>query len=129
MAQDGRVVPDFINQAIHNKPITVYGEGKQTRSLCFIDDMVDGLKKAMFSKTSGEVINLGNPNEMTILDLAKLIKQMTDSKSEIIFEKLPEDDPRKRRPDISKAKKLLNWEPKVDLRTGLEKTIEYFKSI
>ena len=128
MAKDGRVIPDFITQALSGSPVTVYGDGKQTRSLCFIDDMVDGLKKATLLDVKGEVINLGNPNEMTILDLAKLIKEMTGSSSEIVFEKLPQDDPKKRKPDISKAKKLLDWEPKVDLRTGLEKTIKYFKS-
>lgn len=129
MAKDGRVVPDFITQAITNKPITVYGDGKQTRSLCFIDDMVNGLKKAILSSnTSGKTINLGNPNEITILELAKLIKKMTNSKSEIVHEELPEDDPKKRNPDISSAKKLLNWEPKVALEEGLKKTIEYFKT-
>lgn len=130
MNNDGRVIPEFINQAINNKPMTVYGHGKQTRSLCFVDDMVSGLKKAMFLKgTSGEVINIGNPNEKTILDLAEIIKEMTKCKSEIIFEDLPQDDPKRRKPDISKAKKILDWEPKVDLRDGLEKTIEYFRSI
>ncbi len=128
MSQDGRVIPDFITQALQDKPITIYGDGKQTRSLCFIDDMIEGLKKAMFLATKGEVVNLGNPNELTILELADLIKEMTDSKSKIVFEELPQDDPKKRRPDISKAKKMLGWEPKVDLKTGLEKTIEYFKS-
>lgn len=128
MAKDGRVIPDFITQSLSGSPITVYGDGKQTRSLCFIDDMIDGIKKAMFADIKGEVINLGNPNEMTILDLAKLIKKMTNSSSEVVFDKLPEDDPKKRKPEISKAKKLLGWEPKVDLQKGLEKTIEYFKS-
>ena len=128
-ADDGRVVSNFINQAISNSPLTVYGDGSQTRSLCFIDDMIDGLKKAMFLETSGEVINLGNPKEQTILELASLIKEMTNSKSEIVFEELPQDDPKKRRPDISKAKRILNWTPKVDVNAGLKKTIEYFKSI
>jgi len=129
MADDGRAVPQFIASAIKNEPITVYGQGFQTRSLCYVTDMVDGIKLAMVSdKSKGKVINLGNPQELTILNLAKIIKEMTNSKSEIIFEELPEDDPRKRKPDISEAKKLLNWEPKVDLEEGLTKTIEYFKS-
>lgn len=128
-ADDGRVVSNFINQAISDSPITVYGDGSQTRSLCFIDDMIDGLKKAMFLETSGEVINLGNPKEQKILELASLIKEMTNSKSEIVFEELPQDDPKKRRPDISKAKRILNWMPKVDINVGLKKTIEYFRSI
>ncbi len=127
---DGRVVSSFINQAIKNKPITVYGTGIQTRSLCYIDDMVLGITLAMFSAdTNGEVFNLGNPDERTILDLARLIKDMTHSSSKIIFEDLPEDDPRERKPDIGKAKKILGWAPKVSTEKGLEKTIEYFKNL
>ncbi|HZJ18064.1 MAG TPA: UDP-glucuronic acid decarboxylase family protein [Patescibacteria group bacterium] len=129
-ADDGRVVSNFINQAIFKKPITVYGKGDQTRSFCYVDDMVNGLTKAMFSSNSdGEVINIGNPDERTIKNLADLIKKMTDSNSEIIFEKLPEDDPLRRNPDISKAKDLLNWKPEVAIEKGLEKTIQYFKSL
>lgn len=126
---DGRVVSNFINQAILEKPITVYGKGDQTRSFCFVSDMIQGLTKAMFSDIQGEVINIGNPDERTIKDLAKLIKKMTNSNSEIVFEKLPEDDPERRNPDIAKAKTLLNWEPTVTIENGLEKTIQYFKSI
>lgn len=127
---DGRVVSNFIAQAIINKPITVYGDGSQTRSFCYIDDMIEGLKRAMFSdKTEAEVVNLGNPNEMTILKLANLIKKMTNSSSSIVFEKLPEDDPKQRKPDIAKAKKLLGWEPKLPIAEGLEKTIKYFKGV
>jgi nucleoside-diphosphate-sugar epimerase len=127
---DGRVVSDFINQALKGQPITVFGSGTQTRSFCFVDDMVKGLKNAMFSKDSkGEVINLGGLNELSIIDIANTIKKMTNSSSEIIFEDLPQDDPKLRKPDISKAKKLLNWEPKVSLEDGLLKTIEYFKSL
>ena len=127
---DGRVVSNFINQAIKDKPVTVYGEGLQTRSMCFVDDMVIGLKSALFlDKTKGEVINLGNPDEKTILEIAKIIKDMTNSKSEIVFDKMPQDDPKRRLPDISKAQKILNWQPKISLRVGLEKTIEYFRSI
>lgn len=127
---DGRVVSNFINQALTGEPITVYGDGKQTRSLCFISDLVEGLAKAMFTEgTEGEVINMGNPNEKTILEVAEMIKEMTTSKSEITFEQLPEDDPKKRNPDINKAKSLLSWSPKVDLKEGLGKTIDYFKSL
>lgn len=130
LADDGRVVSNFINQAIVNKPITVYGNGAQTRSLCYIDDMVLGIKSAMISRdTEGKVFNLGNPDERTILDIAKLIKKLTNSKSEIIFEDLPEDDPKTRKPDISQAKKILGWEPKVSVENGLRRTIDYFKSL
>lgn len=127
---DGRVISNFINQAISQNPITVYGNGSQTRSFCYVDDMIFGLKGAMFSKdTKGQVINLGNPDERTILEVAKLIKKMTGSSSKIVFEELPEDDPHGRKPDISLAKKMLGWEPKVSLEEGLEKTMEYFKNI
>lgn len=129
-ADDGRVVSNFIYQALHNEPITIYGEGKQTRSFCFISDMIDGLTRAMFTEnTKGEVINLGNPDERTIAEIAETIKGLTNSSSEIIKEPLPEDDPRERKPDISKAKRILDWEPKVTLSEGLQKTIEYFKSL
>ncbi|HKC14985.1 MAG TPA: UDP-glucuronic acid decarboxylase family protein [Patescibacteria group bacterium] len=126
MPQDGRVVTNFINQALANEPITVYGDGKQTRSFCFVYDMVEGIKKAMFSpNTKGEVINLGNPEELEVLSIAKLVKEMTNSHSEIVFEDLPEDDPKRRSPDITKAKSLLGWIPKVDIKEGLRKTIDY----
>ncbi|MBI4089604.1 MAG: NAD-dependent epimerase/dehydratase family protein [Candidatus Levybacteria bacterium] len=129
-ADDGRVVSNFINQAINSKPITVYGKGTQTRSLCFVDDMVLGIKLAMFSpNTKAEVFNLGNPDERTILNIAKLIKNMTKSSSEIVFEDLPIDDPKGRKPDISKAKRILGWEPKITTIDGLKKTINYFKSL
>jgi nucleoside-diphosphate-sugar epimerase len=127
---DGRVVSNFVVQALMNQPLTVYGDGKQTRSICFVDDMVLGIEQALFSdKTKGEVINLGNPNEKTILELAEIIKKITGSSSQVSFEPLPEDDPKVRNPDISKAKKLLNWEPKVGIEEGLTKTIQYFKEI
>src|SRR3989344_1383701 len=128
-ADDGRVVSNFINQALSGAPLTIYGDGKQTRSFCYIDDMISGLKSAMFANESkGEVINLGNPDEKTIIDFAKLIKMLTGSDSEIKFaEKLPIDDPHRRCPDIQKAKKQLLWEPKVELSAGIRKTIEYFK--
>ena len=129
-ADDGRVVSNFINQAISNKPLTVYGDGSQTRSICYIDDLVEGLIKTIVSdKTKGEVLNLGSPNEKTILDLANTIKKMTNSSSKIIFEPLPEDDPKVRRPDIDKAKKLIGWTPKVSIDRGLTKTIQYFRGL
>jgi nucleoside-diphosphate-sugar epimerase len=127
-ANDGRVVSTFINQALQDQSLTMYGDGKQTRSFCFVDDMVIGIKKAMFTDdTKGEVINLGNPIEKTMLELAEIIKRITNSSSSIIFEELPEDDPKTRRPDISKAKALLDWEPEVGIEEGLKKTIQYFK--
>jgi len=127
---DGRVVSNFVNQAINGQPLTVYGNGSQTRSLCYVSDMVEGLYSlATTQDLSGEIINIGNPNEKTILEIADIIKKLTESKSEIVFETIGQDDPKKRCPDINKAKKLLNWEPKVGLEEGLKKTIEYFKKI
>lgn len=127
---DGRVVSNFITQAISGQPLTVYGSGQQTRSFCFVDDMVDGLILAMFSdKTKGEVLNLGNPDERKILEFASLIKKLTGSASEIVFEDLPTDDPKERKPDIAKAKELIGWQPKVSIEQGLEKTVQYFKSV
>lgn len=127
---DGRVVSNFINQAINGEDITVYGDGLQTRSFCYISDMVEGIYKAMFAdNTKSEVINLGNPDEFTMLDLAQKIKTMTDSQSKIVFKDLPQDDPKQRRPDISKAGSLLDWKPVVSVEMGLEKTISYYKSI
>jgi len=122
---DGRVVPNFIYQALNNKPLTVYGKGQQTRSFCYIDDLVQGIFKLMHSKVN-DPINLGNPCEFTILQLAKLIIKLTGTKSRVVFRPLPQDDPRHRKPDISKAKKLLKWQPKVELLDGLCKTIEWF---
>ena len=130
LADDGRVVSNFINQAIRNQPITVYGKGTQTRSFCYVDDMVKGIIAAMFNpKTKGKVFNLGNPDERTVLDIAKLIKKMTNSSSEIAFEDLPLDDPKARKPDIARAKNILGWEPKVSTEEGFQKTIDYFKSM
>lgn len=128
MAQnDGRVVSNFILQALKNEDITIYGDGSQTRSFCYVDDLVEGLIKMMNSKLTGPV-NLGNPSERTVLDFAKLVIELTNSKSKIINRPLPSDDPTKRRPDISLAKQELGWEPTVDIVEGLNKTIEYFKS-
>jgi len=123
---DGRVVPNFINQALANKPITVYGEGNQTRSFCYITDMIDGIYKLMVSNMN-EPVNLGNPEEHTIIEFANLIKEITASKSKIVFKGLPIDDPHVRCPSIIKAKKELGWEPKINLREGLQRTIEWLK--
>jgi dTDP-glucose 4,6-dehydratase len=123
---DGRVVPNFINQALRNRPLTVYGRGKQTRSFCYIADLIDGLLRLMVSSENNPV-NLGNPDEFTIMQLVKLVLKLTGSKSKIIFKKLPQDDPQKRRPDISRAKEILNWQPKVSLNEGLRRTISWFR--
>lgn len=126
---DGRVVSNFIVQALNNQPLTIYGNGNQTRSFCYVSDMVEGIKKAMFlEKTNGEVINLGNPDERSIKEIAEIIKKLTGSNSEIDYSDLPQDDPHKRNPDIQKAKDILKWSPKVSLEEGLGKTIQYFKS-
>jgi len=123
---DGRVVPNFIYQALNGKPITVYGKGTQTRSFCYVDDLVEGIFRLMHSRIN-EPVNLGNPNEFTVLELARLVIKLTGTKAKIIFKPLPQDDPKKRKPDITKAKKLLKWLPNVELREGLEKTIEWFR--
>ncbi|MFH1458924.1 MAG: UDP-glucuronic acid decarboxylase family protein [Candidatus Omnitrophota bacterium] len=123
---DGRAIPNFIYQAVHNKPITIYGTGKQTRSFCYIDDLINGILKLMKSKLNVPV-NIGNPKEMTLLELVKDIIKITGSKSKIVFKNLPIDDPKKRRPDISRAKKCLGWEPKYSVHQGLLKTVEWFK--
>ena len=124
--QDGRVVPNFILQALKGEPLTVYGQGEQTRSFQYVDDLVAGIGRLL---ESGEhyPVNIGNPHEMTVLQFAKKILELTGSKSEIAYRPLPQDDPQVRQPDITKARKLLNWEPKVDLDEGLIKTIDYFR--
>jgi nucleoside-diphosphate-sugar epimerase len=125
---DGRVVPSFIMNALQNKPIEVYGDGNQTRSFCYVTDLVEGIGKTMFADNqAGLVVNLGNPHEFRILEFANLVKQMTKSNSEIEYKPLPQDDPKQRQPDISKAKSILNWEPKISIEEGLKPTIEYFK--
>ncbi len=128
---DQRMVINFIINALKNKPIHVYGNGKQTRSLCYISDMIDGLIKLMFApKTNGEVFNLGNPVEKSVIDYARLIKKFTQSKSKIIItHQLIEDDPERRCPDITKAKEILNWWPKISLEKGLQLSINYYKKI
>ena len=126
---DGRALITFVIQAIKNKPFTIFGDGSQTRSFCYVSDLVEGLIKMMFSeKTKGEVINLGNPEEYTMNDLAEKIKKMTGASSEIVHKDLPPDDPKQRRPDISKAEKVLGWKPAVSVDEGLQKTIEYYRS-
>ena len=126
--KDGRVISNFIVQALAGQPITIYGDGKQTRSFCYVDDLIDGILKMMHSeKNISGPINLGNSDEFDLLELASLVLQLTESESEIKFELLPEDDPTRRQPDITKAKEILGWQPQIDLTTGLQKTIEYFK--
>jgi dTDP-glucose 4,6-dehydratase len=123
---DGRVVPAFISQALRNKPITVFGEGQQTRSFCFVSDLIEGIYKLMNSSTN-EPVNIGNPHELTVLDFAREIIRATGSRSRIVYKPLPQDDPKQRRPDITRARTMLHWEPKVPLKEGLTRTIEYFR--
>ncbi len=124
--QDGRVVPNFIYQALHNKSLTVYGNGRQTRSFCYYSDLVDGIFRLLHSKIHSPV-NVGNPDEFTILEFAKLVIKASGSKSKIVYKLLPTDDPRQRKPDITLAKKHLKWKPKVKLQQGLQETIHWFK--
>jgi UDP-glucuronate decarboxylase len=127
-ANDGRVVSNFIVQALRGNPLTVYGDGTQTRSFCYVSDLIEGIIRLFFSDYSETPVNLGNPKPIPMIELAEMVISLTKSNSKIEFEPLPEDDPRKREPDISMAKDLLNWTPKVDLETGLKKTIEFFKA-
>ena len=124
--RDGRAIPNFIAQALAGEPVTVYGDGSQTRSFCYIDDLVEGITRLMRAVTS-EPINLGNPDEMTLLDLAKRIIRLTGSSSSVVFSPLPQDDPKQRRPDISRARRVLGWEARVELDEGLRRTIEWFR--
>lgn len=127
---DGRVVSNFINQALNGKPITIYGDGSQTRSFCFVTDLIDGFLKLMNSESNiYKPINLGNPFEISVKELATLVIELTESTSEIVYQTSPEDDPMQRKPDISLAKTELDWRPTVDLSDGLAKTIHYFKSL
>ena len=127
---DGRVVSNFIVQALRNEPINIYGDGKQTRSFCYVSDLVEGIYKFLqLEKNPDSPINLGNPNEFTMLDLAKVVIEITNSKSELVFNPLPMDDPKQRCPDITLAKSILKWEPKIQLKEGIEKTTSYFKQI
>ena len=125
--RDGRAVPAFMSQALKNEDVTVFGDGSQTRSFCYVSDLVDGIIRLMLSKENMPT-NIGNPAEMTIKQIAETIIEMTGSKSKIVYKPLPEDDPKVRRPDITRARTLLGWEPKVELREGLTKTIDYFKT-
>jgi dTDP-glucose 4,6-dehydratase len=124
---DGRVISNFMVQALQGEPLTIYGDGSQTRSFCYVSDLIDGILRLSRSPEHFPV-NIGNPDEWTILECAREILSVTGSKSEIIFHPLPQDDPTRRRPDITRAKELLNWEPKIKLRHGLEKSLEYFKA-
>src|SRR5579863_6336434 len=124
---DGRVVPAFMDQALRGEPLTIFGDGSQTRSFCYVSDLVDGLYRLMQSDERYPV-NLGNPQEMTILEFAERIRVLTGSKSRIIHEPLPQDDPKQRKPDISKARRVLGWEPEVSLEEGLLPTVEYFRN-
>ncbi len=126
--KDGRVVTNFITQALRGEPLTVYGDGSQTRSFQYVDDLVEGTLRLM-NVEYHEPVNLGNPEEYTVLEFASLIKELTQSPSPIVFTPLPEDDPRQRRPDISLAKRLLNWEPEVPVQDGLARTVEYFRAL
>jgi dTDP-glucose 4,6-dehydratase len=123
---DGRVVPNFICQALKGRPLTVYGKGTQSRSFCYIDDMVEGLVRLMRARFH-EPVNLGNPDEFTVKELAGLVLRITGSKSKIVYRRLPQDDPRQRQPDIARAKQLLGWRPKVKLEEGIKRTINWFK--
>jgi dTDP-glucose 4,6-dehydratase len=125
---DGRVVPAFLDQALRGQPLTIFGDGRQTRSFCYVSDLVDGLYRLMFS---GEryPVNLGNPREMTILEFAERIRELTGNRSAMVFQPLPEDDPKQRCPDIAKARALLGWEPRVTLEEGLALTVEYFRGL
>ena len=123
---DGRVVPNFMKQALRDEDLTVYGNGTQTRSFCYVSDEIDGFMR--LSKSDERLpVNIGNPNEFTILECAQMVLKVTGSKSKIRYEPLPQDDPKQRRPDITKARRLLGWEPKIDLETGLGKSLDYFK--
>jgi dTDP-glucose 4,6-dehydratase len=126
--RDGRVVPAFISQALKNEPLTVFGDGSQTRSFCYVSDLVEGIYRLLMSDEVNPT-NIGNPNEMTVLQFAEEIKRLVGSDAPIEFRPLPEDDPKIRRPDITKARKLLDWEPKVPLEEGLQKTIDYFRTV
>jgi dTDP-glucose 4,6-dehydratase len=124
---DGRAIPAFMSQALRGEDITVFGEGNQTRSICYVDDLIDGIYRLLISSVT-EPVNVGNPDEIPILQLAKEIQSLTKTKSRIIFRDLPEDDPKIRQPDIRKAKNLLGWEPKVNRLEGLQRTLDYFRS-
>lgn len=124
--EDGRVVPNFINQALLGQPITIYGDGKQTRSFCYVSDLIDGIYRLLLSDKV-QLVNIGNPAELTVKEFAEVILKLTNSKSKIVYESLPVDDPKVRRPDITLAKEKLGWSPQVDLEEGIKQTIDWFK--
>jgi dTDP-glucose 4,6-dehydratase len=126
--RDGRVVPTFIQQALDGEPLTVYGDGSQTRSFCYVDDLVEGIYRLLLSDAN-DPVNVGNPQEMTVLDFARIILELTGSEGPIQHQELPEDDPKIRQPDISRAREILGWEPRLPLRAGLERTIAYFREL
>lgn len=126
---DGRVVSNFIMQALKGEPITLYGDGQQTRSFCYVDDLIEGMVRMMNQEVEIGPINLGNTNEFTIRELAEMVLHLTGSRSELVFRPLPQDDPTQRQPDITKARSILDWEPKVGLEDGLKETISYFKKV
>ena len=127
--KDGRVVSNFIMQALRNEDITVYGDGSQTRSFCFVEDLINGIIKTMATDdTFIGPVNLGNPGEFTMIELAEKVISLTNSKSRLVYKPLPGDDPKQRKPDISKAKEILNWEPTINLEEGLKRTIEYYRN-
>jgi UDP-glucuronate decarboxylase len=128
-SNDGRVVSNFIVQALKGKPITVYGDGSQVRSFCYVDDLIEGLVKLFFKEGVDQPINLGNPTPISVLELAEEIIEITNSRSQIQFRDLPQDDPKTREPDITLARKVLDWEPKIDRHEGLVRTIEYFEKV
>jgi len=128
--QDGRAIPQFVSQALSGAPMTVHGDGSQTRSFCYVDDLVDGIVRLLYLEPAfHEPVNIGNPNEMTVLEMAELIKELTGSSSDIKFTDRPVDDPSQRRPDISRAQQLLDWKPLVDVREGLGRTIDWFRTV
>ncbi|KAA0142963.1 SDR family oxidoreductase [Gimesia chilikensis] len=126
---DGRVISNFINQALRGEPITIYGDGQQTRSFCYVDDLISGFLKMMEQEETIGPVNLGNPVENTMLELAEAVLEHVDSSSKLIHEPLPQDDPKQRCPDITKAKSILKWEPQVSLKEGLGKTVEYYRQL
>jgi dTDP-glucose 4,6-dehydratase len=126
--RDGRVVPALISQALAGEPMTVFGDGSQTRSFCYVSDLIEGIYRLLLSGEP-DPVNIGNPSELSVLDFARTIRRLTGTRSEIVFKPLPEDDPRVRQPDISRARALLGWEPKVKLEEGLSRTIDYFRQL
>ncbi len=124
---DGRAIPAFLSQALRGEDLTVFGNGSQTRSVCYVDDLIEGIE-LLINSGEADPVNIGNPDEITMLDLAKEIVALTGSKSKIVFKALPEDDPKVRRPDISRARTILRWEPKVGRKEGLQRTIDFFRS-